>query len=70
MRTETASDKKLPARVVWGRFGKTSKTLDRWIKDDRLGFPRPMYIRNRRYFREAELIEWERVQASKPRLSA
>ena len=70
MRTETTSDKKLPARVVWSRFGKTSKTLDRWIKDDRLGFPRPMYIRNRRYFDEAELLEWERVQASKPRLTA
>jgi predicted DNA-binding transcriptional regulator AlpA len=70
MQTDAPSDKILPSRVVCGRFGRTSKTLDRWIKDDRLGFPRPMYIRNRRYFREAELIEWERTQASKPRLTA
>ena len=70
MQIDAPSDKMLPAPVVWDRFGKTSKTLDRWVKDDRLGFPRPIYIRDRRYFREAELIEWELAQASKPRAVA
>jgi predicted DNA-binding transcriptional regulator AlpA len=60
-------DSMLPAPQVWRRYRKSDKTLDRWLKDEGLGFPRPIYIRNRRYFREAELIEWERAQASKAR---
>ncbi len=60
-----AFDNMLPAATVWRHYGKTDRTLDRWIKDEQLGFPRPVVIRNRRYFKEAELVEWERAQASK-----
>jgi predicted DNA-binding transcriptional regulator AlpA len=59
------SDSMLPAAQVWKRYGKTDRTLDRWLKDEALGFPRPVVIRNRRYFKEAELQAWERAQASK-----
>jgi predicted DNA-binding transcriptional regulator AlpA len=59
------SDNFLPASQVWQRYGKTDRTLDRWLKDPAVAFPRPVVIRNRRYFREAEIIEWERSQASK-----
>jgi hypothetical protein len=55
----------LPAAAVWRRYGKTDRTRDRWLKDEQLGFPRPVVIRNRRYFKEAELLYWERAQASK-----
>lgn len=61
------SDNMLPAAMVWRRYGKTDRTLDRWLKDETLGFPRPVMIRNRRYFKEAELLDWERAQASKSR---
>jgi predicted DNA-binding transcriptional regulator AlpA len=61
------SESMLPAAQVWKRYGKTDRTLDRWLKDEALGFPRPVVIRNRRYFKEAELQEWERAQASKSR---
>jgi hypothetical protein len=60
-------DNMLPAAMVWRRYGKTDRTLDRWLKDESLGFPRPVVIRNRRYFKEAELLDWERAQASKSR---
>jgi predicted DNA-binding transcriptional regulator AlpA len=65
-----SNDNLLPAPAVWRRYGKTDRTLDRWLQDETLGFPRPTVIRSRRYFKEAELIEWERIQASKSRLSA
>jgi predicted DNA-binding transcriptional regulator AlpA len=54
---------RLPARLVWTRFGVTSRTLDRWIGDDDLGFPRPMLINKRRYFLLGEIEAWERQQA-------
>jgi predicted DNA-binding transcriptional regulator AlpA len=65
MSLENSSDNLLPAPSVWRRYGKTDRTLDRWLQDETLGFPRPTVIRGRRYFKEAELIEWERVQAAK-----
>lgn len=49
------------------RFVDEGVMLDRWLKDETLGFPRPVVIRHRRYFKEAELLDWERAQASKSR---
>lgn len=56
---------RLPARLVWTRFGVTDRTLDRWLIDPLLGFPRPMMIKGRRYFFLDEIEEWERAQARK-----
>ena len=65
--TLTTTDNLIPAPHVCGRYNRNERTLDRWLKDEGLGFPRPIYIKNRRYFREAELVAWERAQASKVR---
>ncbi|WOH55040.1 DNA-binding protein [Bradyrhizobium sp. BWC-3-1] len=65
MDKSTPAEALLPASKVCARYTRSAKTLDRWLKDDTLGFPRPVVIRNRRYFREAELIDWERAQAGK-----
>jgi hypothetical protein len=54
----------LPASAVWGRYGVADRTLDRWLANKSLGFPRPLVINRRRYFRERELAEWERKRAS------
>jgi hypothetical protein len=54
----------LPARKVWGRYGTTDRTLDRWVADPEMNFPQPMLIKNRRYFNEAELTAWERRRAA------
>jgi hypothetical protein len=61
----TAADgPRLPASKVWKRYGVTDRTLDRWLAKESLGFPKPLLINKRRYFREAELIDWERSRAS------
>jgi hypothetical protein len=66
--TPTTTDNLIPApQVIGGRYNRNERTLDRWLKDEELGFPRPIYIKNRRYFRESELVAWERAQASKVR---
>ena len=40
-------------------FGDVSDmTIWRWLKDANLNFPKPIYVLRRRFWREAELIEW------------
>jgi predicted DNA-binding transcriptional regulator AlpA len=65
--TPDTSSNLIPAPAAWRRYGKTDRTLDRWLHDPKLNFPRPTFIRGRRYFREAELVAWERAQAAKGR---
>ena len=54
----------LPARQVWERYGVTSMSLYRWVRDPAMGFPAPVYIGRFRYWRLADLDAWER---SRPR---
>jgi len=50
----------LPARRVWERYGVTDMTIHRWIRDERMNFPQPVYIGRFRYWKLAELQVWER----------
>jgi predicted DNA-binding transcriptional regulator AlpA len=59
-----ASGALLPARAVLARYGVVDRTLDRWIANQKLNFPRPIVINKRRYFREADLIAFEVRRAS------
>ena len=54
----------LPARAVWERYAVTGRTLDRWIDNPTLDFPKALIINKRRYFRLSELEAWERQQAA------
>jgi predicted DNA-binding transcriptional regulator AlpA len=54
-----------PARRVWERYGVTSMTLWRWIRDPEMNFPRPVYLGRFRYWRIAELEAWEAEQAQR-----
>jgi predicted DNA-binding transcriptional regulator AlpA len=38
--------------------GISDMTLWRWLNDDNLDFPRPIYIGKRRYWKEADVIAW------------
>ena len=49
----------LPANKVWERYGVSSMTIWRWLHDERIGFPKPIYIGRFRYWNIAELEEWE-----------
>jgi predicted DNA-binding transcriptional regulator AlpA len=64
MPTETtagtdAVEQYLPARQVWERYGVTSMSLWRWLRDPDLRFPRPMRIGRFRYWRLSDLVAWE-----------
>ena len=57
------SDDLLPASHVWRRYNVCDRTLDRWLANKKLKFPKPIYIQRRRYFRIADLVAWERARA-------
>jgi predicted DNA-binding transcriptional regulator AlpA len=62
--TETDDTRRLlPARKVQDRYGISDRTLDRWLVNEALKFPRPIYVNRRRYFCERELTMWERSRA-------
>jgi excisionase family DNA binding protein len=53
----------LTAKEVCARLGGVSDmTLWRWMNAPELGFPRPVYVRRRRLFREAEVAAWIETQ--------
>jgi predicted DNA-binding transcriptional regulator AlpA len=68
MQTETtdgtdAAEQYLPARQVWERYGVTSMSLWRWLRDADLRFPKPMRIGRFRYWRLSDLVAWERYRS-------
>lgn len=54
-----APDNFLSGPAVRKRYGVSAQSLYRWMKDADLAFPRPMLIKNRLYFSEADLVAWE-----------
>lgn len=44
---------------VCNRYGVTTMTLWRWLNNDNVNFPKPIYINRRRYFRISDVLEWE-----------
>jgi predicted DNA-binding transcriptional regulator AlpA len=61
---ETDDGPLLPTRALCARYQVTDRTTDRWLQDKALGFPQPIMINRRRYYRERELREWERARAT------
>jgi len=57
-------DSLVPSRLVLQRYLICDRTLDRWIVNKTLGFPKPIVINKRRYWRVAELVGWERARAA------
>jgi predicted DNA-binding transcriptional regulator AlpA len=50
----------LTAAQVRARFGGISDmALWRWLHDDELGFPQPLRIQGRRFWKAADLTAWE-----------
>jgi hypothetical protein len=60
-----SDDVLLTSRQVRSRYGNISDmSLWRWLRDERLNFPRPLVLNKRRYWRLRELIAWERARAA------
>lgn len=56
---DAAGEVYLPAPRVCDRYSVTPMTLHRWLKDEEMGFPQPLYIRRFRYFRLSDLVAFE-----------
>ena len=56
--TESA-DPLIAIEHVARRFGRTVATIENWLKCEEMQFPRPKFIRRRRYFSSRELAQWE-----------
>jgi hypothetical protein len=54
----------VPARKVQDRYDIVDRTLDRWLANQALNFPKPVIINRRRYWRVSELVAWERQRAA------
>jgi hypothetical protein len=52
-------------RRVADRYDVSVRTLARWDEQPDLGFPPPIYIRDRRYRELAKLDEWDRANTRK-----
>jgi predicted DNA-binding transcriptional regulator AlpA len=52
-------DRLLAAKKVRERYGVSDQTIWRWLHDKNSGFPRPIRIQGRRYWRQDELLTWE-----------
>jgi predicted DNA-binding transcriptional regulator AlpA len=57
-----AEDVLLPTRKVWERYGVVDRTLYRWLNDIAMGFPEPIIINRKMFFRLSELVTWERAR--------
>lgn len=59
----TETEKYLPARQVRHRLGGISNmTLYRWLENEGLGFPVPVYFGRNRFWRLSDLQDWEARQ--------
>jgi hypothetical protein len=62
--------RKLRKSAVAERYGNVStRTIDRWLLDPALKFPKPIYIGSTPMWDEDELARWERGRATPGRPS-
>jgi predicted DNA-binding transcriptional regulator AlpA len=59
-----SSDRLVGARHLQIRYGVSDMSIWRWLNDQNLKFPKPIYIRRRRFWKLAELEAWERARAA------
>lgn len=60
----------LNSAEVRARYRISAATLNRWDRDEKLDFPKPMLINRRKLYPLAQLQIWERSQASASRRRA
>jgi predicted DNA-binding transcriptional regulator AlpA len=60
---DTASNL-LPTRAVCRRYGVSDRTVMRWERDTELNFPAPLKINDRKYWREADLTNFDRARVA------
>jgi predicted DNA-binding transcriptional regulator AlpA len=58
------TDPLVTTRKVWKRYDVCDRTIDRWVADPAMNFPKPVIINRRRYWRVSELVAWERQRVA------
>ncbi|MBK5566903.1 DNA-binding protein [Ensifer sp. SSB1] len=53
----------LTSAQVMTRYSISEMTLFRWQRNEALGFPKPMVVNRRKFFKEEDLTAWERERA-------
>jgi hypothetical protein len=57
--------RKSPTRAVCNRYGVSDRTVARWWRNPKLGFPQPVTINGRLYFAYDELDAFDRARAAR-----
>ena len=57
-------DHRVNSRYLMARYDVVDRTIDRWLADPKLNFPKPLKINARRYWRLSEVLAWEANQES------
>jgi len=60
----------LPAGAVRARYGVSDMSIWRWLRHEALGFPAPIRINHRRFWKLADLEAWEASRATKETTNA
>jgi predicted DNA-binding transcriptional regulator AlpA len=63
MDASNTSNAYLTSGQVLARYSIAPITFYRWQKNETLGFPKPMVINRRKFFKVDELAAWERQRA-------
>ncbi|MEY9100508.1 putative DNA-binding transcriptional regulator AlpA [Sinorhizobium fredii] len=63
MEAQSTSGAYLTSNQVLARYSIAPITFYRWQKNTALGFPKPMVINRRKFFRVDDLTAWERERA-------
>jgi hypothetical protein len=53
-------DRRLPTSAVAIKYQTSTRTVERWTADPKLGFPQPIYINGRKFWSLNELRAWDR----------
>lgn len=62
--SNTDGERLLPIRQLLSRYSVSDRTIDRWLADPRVGFPQPIVIQRRRFWRLADIEQFERSRAA------
>ena len=58
------ADVRLPTTQVANRYGVSTRSVERWQRDSKLDFPKPILINNRKYWPLSSIEAWERKRAA------